>query len=116
MANEVIVCLLVCFIYQGLLAISYVVHDPFGEDLLDFPILAYTQYAADCCDAVIRAQEQVPALAVETAASGQQPRRTTQFFASPSPPLQWPARSLVGGAVVDAPTKFQPRWRVPSKP
>ena len=29
------------FVYDGLLAISYMIHDPFGEDMLDFPITAY---------------------------------------------------------------------------
>merc|ERR1712146_663470 len=32
-------------LYQGLLSISYVIHDPFGEDLLDFPIMAFQEYA-----------------------------------------------------------------------
>merc|ERR1712138_126986 len=38
------------------------VHDPFGEDLLDFPIMAYSSYIASACDAVIRGQENCPAL------------------------------------------------------
>jgi len=31
-------------LYQALLTISYVIHDPFGEDLLDFPIMAFQEY------------------------------------------------------------------------
>lgn len=42
--QETTMCVLVCLIYQGLLSISYVVQDPFGDDLLDFPVTAYTQY------------------------------------------------------------------------
>lgn len=62
MVQQVLTCVIVCLIYQGLLAISYMVHDPFGEDLLDFPIMAYSSYIASACDAVIRAQENCPAL------------------------------------------------------
>ena len=29
----------------------YVIHDPFGEDMLDFPIAAYTEYCSLCCEA-----------------------------------------------------------------
>jgi len=32
-------------LYQGLLSISYVIHDPFGEDMLDFPVMAFQEYA-----------------------------------------------------------------------
>jgi predicted membrane chloride channel (bestrophin family) len=31
-------------LYQALLTISYVIHDPFGEDLLDFPVMAFQEY------------------------------------------------------------------------
>jgi len=31
-------------LYQGLLTISFVIHDPFGEDLLDFPVMAFQEY------------------------------------------------------------------------
>ena len=27
--------------YDGLLSIAYMIHDPFGNDMLDFPITAY---------------------------------------------------------------------------
>jgi hypothetical protein len=57
MVNQVIMCVTVCMIYQGLLAISYVIHDPFGEDVLDFPIMAYSEYVAQSCDATYLAQD-----------------------------------------------------------
>lgn len=62
MANQIFMCILVCVIYQGLLIISYVVHDPFGEDLLDFPVVAYTEYVAMSCSAMEKAQGTVPKL------------------------------------------------------
>lgn len=62
MANQIFMCILVCVIYQGLLIISYVVHDPFGEDLLDFPVVAYTQYVAMSCSAMEKAQGTAPKL------------------------------------------------------
>ena len=33
--------IIIPLVYDGLLAITYMIHDPFGEDLLDFPISAY---------------------------------------------------------------------------
>jgi len=38
-------------LYQGLLSVSYIIHDPFGEDMLDFPVMAFQEYmneAASC--------------------------------------------------------------------
>eukprot|EP00746_Dinoflagellata_sp_MGD_P035507 gnl/MRDRNA2_/MRDRNA2_185019_c0_seq1.p1 gnl/MRDRNA2_/MRDRNA2_185019_c0~~gnl/MRDRNA2_/MRDRNA2_185019_c0_seq1.p1 ORF type:complete len:328 (+),score=43.39 gnl/MRDRNA2_/MRDRNA2_185019_c0_seq1:100-984(+) len=57
MASQVFMCITVCVIYQGLLAISYVIQDPFGEDLLDFPIMAYSEYVAQSCSATYRAKD-----------------------------------------------------------
>ena len=34
---------LVPLIYQGLLSISVVIYDPFGPDVLDFPVVAYAK-------------------------------------------------------------------------
>jgi len=62
MVQQVFVVITVCLIYQGLLGISYMVLDPFGDDLLDFPIKAYTSYIAASCDAMYMAQEECPAL------------------------------------------------------
>merc|ERR1719160_391738 len=53
---------LVCTIYQGLLCISYIVADPFGDDLLDFPVVAYTEYLSWSFAAVERAATTCPAL------------------------------------------------------
>lgn len=63
--QEVFICELVCFIYQGLLEVSYVVQNPFGRHLLDFPLAAYNEYCAESCVAVSRPQSLVPALLPE---------------------------------------------------
>lgn len=63
MGNQVITCILTCVIYQGLLAISYVVHDPFGDDLLDFPVMAYAEYVANAVESFHEAQDFCPAVA-----------------------------------------------------
>merc|ERR1719331_1631660 len=54
--------LVVPTIYQGLLSISVVIYDPFGPDVLDFPVVAYAKYVADNCYAAFTSQEHVPAL------------------------------------------------------
>lgn len=56
--QEVVMILLVCLLYQGLLSISYVVQDPFGEDLGDFPISSYTQYVFASIRAMHKAQSE----------------------------------------------------------
>ena len=47
---------------QALLAISYAIHDPFGEDVLDFPIAAYSEYVAMSCEAGITGPSAYPGL------------------------------------------------------
>merc|ERR1719456_52248 len=42
--NQVLFLFVVPPLYQGLLGISHVIHDPFGEDLLDFPVMAFQEY------------------------------------------------------------------------
>jgi hypothetical protein len=42
--NQVLFLFIVPPLYQGLLGISHVIHDPFGEDLLDFPVMAFQEY------------------------------------------------------------------------
>jgi hypothetical protein len=40
-------CFFVCIVpplYQALLTIAFIIHDPFGEDLLDFPVMAFQEY------------------------------------------------------------------------
>lgn len=60
MGYQLLMFLLVPVLYQGLLSISYVIHDPFGEDMLDFPIAAFAEYVAKSCDAMLLAQENYP--------------------------------------------------------
>jgi len=60
MGYQLLMLLLVPVLYHGLLSISYVIQDPFGEDMLDFPIAAYIEYVAQCCDAAIVAQTVYP--------------------------------------------------------
>jgi len=58
--KELITLLLVTTLYQGLLSISYVIHDPFGEDSLDFPLHTFTEYVARITSDVLKAQESYP--------------------------------------------------------
>jgi len=60
MVQQVISCIVVGFIYQSLLQISYVILDPFGDDILDFPMEIYTSYLAMTVDAMFEAQENCP--------------------------------------------------------
>jgi len=60
MGYQFLMLILVPVLYHGLLSISYVIQDPFGEDMLDFPIAAFIEYVAQCCDAAIVAQEVYP--------------------------------------------------------
>jgi len=62
-AQEVFMIIIVCVIYEGLLDITYVIHDPFGDDLMDFPVQAYTSYVAASVNAVQKAQHACPAIA-----------------------------------------------------
>merc|ERR1719329_754447 len=57
---QFLMLVLVPVLYHGLLSISYVIQDPFGEDVLDFPIAAFVEYVAQCCDAAIVAQDVYP--------------------------------------------------------
>eukprot|EP00419_Tripos_fusus_P026837 CAMPEP_0172725786 /NCGR_PEP_ID=MMETSP1074-20121228/89289_1 /TAXON_ID=2916 /ORGANISM="Ceratium fusus, Strain PA161109" /LENGTH=426 /DNA_ID=CAMNT_0013552645 /DNA_START=74 /DNA_END=1354 /DNA_ORIENTATION=+ len=63
MVQQLVSCLLVVLIYQALLQITYVVLDPFGDDVLDFPIKAYTTYIATMVDAFFEAQQPCPVVA-----------------------------------------------------
>merc|ERR1719440_1212261 len=60
MGYQFLMLMLVPVLYHGLLSISYVIQDPFGEDMLDFPIAAFVEYVAQCCDAVLIAQDNYP--------------------------------------------------------
>lgn len=63
--NQLLMMILIPTIYQGLLSISYMIHDPFGEDMLDFPVAAYEMYVQESCNAVMQAQEAFPSHLVE---------------------------------------------------
>lgn len=52
-------------IYQGLLGISYMILDPFGDDVLDFPVRHYMRFVAANVDALLGAQDHCPALRLE---------------------------------------------------
>jgi len=63
MVQQIVTVSLVCFIYQALLQISYMILDPFGDDVLDFPIKAYGAYLAATVDAMMEAQPECPVVA-----------------------------------------------------
>jgi len=44
--------IIVPVVYQGLLSISYLIEDPFGDEILDFPITAYVLYVEQALDAI----------------------------------------------------------------
>eukprot|EP00746_Dinoflagellata_sp_MGD_P051419 gnl/MRDRNA2_/MRDRNA2_228966_c0_seq1.p1 gnl/MRDRNA2_/MRDRNA2_228966_c0~~gnl/MRDRNA2_/MRDRNA2_228966_c0_seq1.p1 ORF type:complete len:159 (+),score=39.41 gnl/MRDRNA2_/MRDRNA2_228966_c0_seq1:34-477(+) len=46
MLAEIVRLMVLCTVTQGLLCISYVVADPFGDDILDFPLMAFTAEVA----------------------------------------------------------------------
>merc|ERR1719498_1722792 len=68
MIVETLFLLSVPFAYQGLLALTSMIHDPFGEDILDFPVMAYAENVKDTCCALDLAQQSCPALAPTHAA------------------------------------------------
>lgn len=53
----------VCFLYQALLQITYIVMDPFGDGALDFPVQAYSTYLASTIHALLEAHPQCPVVA-----------------------------------------------------
>jgi len=59
--QEMFSAVVVCMIYQGLLCISYLIEDPFGDDFIDFPIMSLTNYVADSVHTVQKAQHDFPA-------------------------------------------------------
>lgn len=65
LSAEILTCTCVPILYRGLLSISYVIHDPFGEEILDFPVGGYAAYVADCVSDVIKAQERFPGVPEE---------------------------------------------------
>jgi len=61
--QQTVSCVLVTLIYQALLQITYMILDPFGDDVLDFPIKAYTTFIATMVDAIFQAQQPCPVVA-----------------------------------------------------
>jgi len=60
--NQILFLFIVPPLYQGLLGISHVIHDPFGEDLLDFPVMAFQEYTNESAVTVTGAGYKCPAL------------------------------------------------------
>jgi hypothetical protein len=52
-------------LYQGLLSVSYIIHDPFGEDMLDFPVMAFQEYMNEAACTFSHFTNKCPALSVE---------------------------------------------------
>eukprot|EP00419_Tripos_fusus_P007253 CAMPEP_0172673176 /NCGR_PEP_ID=MMETSP1074-20121228/11991_1 /TAXON_ID=2916 /ORGANISM="Ceratium fusus, Strain PA161109" /LENGTH=409 /DNA_ID=CAMNT_0013490445 /DNA_START=72 /DNA_END=1301 /DNA_ORIENTATION=- len=63
MISQVAMVCSVCFLYQALLQITYLLVDPFGDDTLDFPIKAYGCYLASTIHALLEAHPQCPVVA-----------------------------------------------------
>jgi len=62
MIQQVLTTVIIVVIYQALLTISYMIMDPFGDDVLDFPIGAYKVYVASSVDAMMGAGRGCPAV------------------------------------------------------
>jgi len=62
MIQQVLTTAIIVFIYQALLTIAYTIMDPFGDDVLDFPIRAYKAYVASIVDAMMGAGRGCPAV------------------------------------------------------
>jgi len=62
MVQQVLSTIIIVFIYQALLTISYTIMDPFGDDVLDFPVKAYKAYVASIVDAMMGAGRGCPAV------------------------------------------------------
>jgi len=63
MIEQVLTLVIIVFLYQGMLQISYVIADPFGDDILDFPIRGFMKYVATTVDAMFEAQADCPVVA-----------------------------------------------------
>lgn len=48
-SSQLVFIWVVPVLYQGLLSVSYIIHDPFGEDMLDFPVMAFQEYMNEQC-------------------------------------------------------------------
>lgn len=85
--NQVLFLFIVPPLYQGLLGISHVIHDPFGEDLLDFPVMAFQEYTNESAVVVTASGWRCPALKVPwgpppKAVQGSDSNADTKMFTS----------------------------------
>mmetsp|Transcript_85817 Transcript_85817/g.199487 ORF Transcript_85817/g.199487 Transcript_85817/m.199487 type:complete len:417 (-) Transcript_85817:52-1302(-) len=83
MIQQFMTLCVVCFIYQALLQISYTIMDPFGDDILDFPIKAYTNYLATTVDAMLEAQPECPVVAEDGSLHRPRPKKVKNGGSTP---------------------------------
>jgi hypothetical protein len=76
MGTELLQCILVPLLYRGLLAVAAQIFDPFGDDVLDFPIGSYMDWAATCCEDLFLAQQRFPGVPASVYAQDEQGERT----------------------------------------
>jgi len=60
--SQAVFVFVVPLLYQGLLSVSYIIHDPFGEDLLDFPVMAFQEYMNEAAMTLSYYTHKCPAL------------------------------------------------------
>jgi len=63
MIQQVCSTAIIVMLYQALLTISYMIMDPFGDDVLDFPIGTYKVYVASIIEALMDASRGCPSVA-----------------------------------------------------
>mmetsp|Transcript_114977 Transcript_114977/g.303600 ORF Transcript_114977/g.303600 Transcript_114977/m.303600 type:complete len:161 (+) Transcript_114977:3-485(+) len=63
MAQQVVTLGVVVAVYQGILQIACVIANPFGDNILNFPIAGYMNFMAKTVDAMSRAQNECPVVA-----------------------------------------------------
>jgi len=63
MIQQVFSTAIIVVLYQALLTISYMIMDPFGDDVLDFPIGTYKVYVASIIEAIMGADRGCPSVA-----------------------------------------------------
>lgn len=66
-ASQVMFIVVIPLLYQGLLAVSYIISNPFGDDLLDFPVMAYQEYCNEAACAVSEYSFLCPATGMDIA-------------------------------------------------
>jgi len=63
MVQQLVSTVVVAFIYQGFLQISYLIACPFGDEVTHFPMSSYINYVASVVDATYEAQSSCPRVA-----------------------------------------------------